>query len=312
MMERFKMFDVDGNGVIDREELRTLLESSDNGTAVPLLAQHWIPESELDRVLEKYDKNQNGTIEFDEFRDIVYDGLLLSGTLAEYEEAFKAVDKSGNGTIGATELMQLFKNLGSSVSYEKLVEVMQFYDKDESGQIEFGEFLLMFRDQMLDLKEILNYVTSSPHYESSSGVAESAGERSSGQLLEAKEGDLSLIFSEEELSELLSQKDKLTMLMCATTWCRPCKAMQRPVERMAQHYKNSFNFVKLFGNSNEKTKELFKHKLQVRSTPCFMIFNGSSLLYTQTGSNKEKLEDAVRSFISEEAMPKGRLYFCQN
>jgi hypothetical protein len=25
--------------------------------------------------------------------------------------------------------------LGNSVSYEKLVEVMQFYDKDESGQV---------------------------------------------------------------------------------------------------------------------------------------------------------------------------------
>jgi hypothetical protein len=43
-----------------------------------------------------------------------------------------------------------------------------------------------------------------------------------------------------------------------------------------------------------------------------MIFNGTSLLYSQTGSNREKLEDAVRSFIPEEAMPKGRLYFCQN
>lgn len=28
------------------------------------------------------------------------DGLLLDGTLSEYEAAFKAVDKSGNGTIG--------------------------------------------------------------------------------------------------------------------------------------------------------------------------------------------------------------------
>ncbi len=27
----------------------------------------------------------------------------------------------------------------------------QMYDKDESGQIEFGEFLLMFRNSLLDL-----------------------------------------------------------------------------------------------------------------------------------------------------------------
>jgi hypothetical protein len=29
---------------------------------------------------------------------------------------------------------------------------MQKYDRDESGQVEFNEFLLMFRDQLLDLK----------------------------------------------------------------------------------------------------------------------------------------------------------------
>ncbi len=40
--------------------------------------------------------------------------------------------------------------------------------------------------------------------------------------------------------------------------------MQRPVEKLAEHYKASFNFVKLFGNVNDHTKALFKDKLQVR------------------------------------------------
>ena len=31
---------------------------------------------------------------------MIYDGLLLEGTLDEYEAAFNAVDNSGNGTIG--------------------------------------------------------------------------------------------------------------------------------------------------------------------------------------------------------------------
>ena len=31
---------------------------------------------------------------------------------------------------GATELFQLLKNLGNDITYEKLVEVMQCYDKD--------------------------------------------------------------------------------------------------------------------------------------------------------------------------------------
>jgi hypothetical protein len=40
---------------------------------------------------------------------------------------------------GATELAQLFKSLGTPMSYEKVADVFMRYDKDESGQIEFGE-----------------------------------------------------------------------------------------------------------------------------------------------------------------------------
>ncbi len=53
---------------------------------------------------------------------------------------------------GATELAQLFAALGNPMSYTQLVDVMQKYDKDESGQIEFSEFLLMFRDNLLELQ----------------------------------------------------------------------------------------------------------------------------------------------------------------
>ncbi|GFH21753.1 uncharacterized protein HaLaN_19116, partial [Haematococcus lacustris] len=72
-----------------------------------------------------YDKDGNGTIDFEEYSSIVYDGLLLDGKFNEYEEAFKTVDSSGNGTIGATELAQVFASLGAPISYEKLVDVMQ-------------------------------------------------------------------------------------------------------------------------------------------------------------------------------------------
>lgn len=41
-----------------------------------------------------------GDIDFNEFKQLVYDGIILEGAIQEYEEAFKAVDDSGNGTIG--------------------------------------------------------------------------------------------------------------------------------------------------------------------------------------------------------------------
>jgi Ca2+-binding EF-hand superfamily protein len=53
-----------------------------------------------------YPQDKNGVIDFDEFKQIVYDGLLLDGKLSEYEAAFRAVDSSGNGTIGGCAVMR--------------------------------------------------------------------------------------------------------------------------------------------------------------------------------------------------------------
>jgi Ca2+-binding EF-hand superfamily protein len=57
-------------------------------------------DEDLEEVMAKYDVDGNGTISFKEFTTMVSDGLLLNGMLSEYKEAFNAVDKSGNGTIG--------------------------------------------------------------------------------------------------------------------------------------------------------------------------------------------------------------------
>ena len=45
------------------------------------------------------------------------------GTLAEYEAAFRAADESGNGSLGATELSEMFKQMGNPASPDKLVEI---------------------------------------------------------------------------------------------------------------------------------------------------------------------------------------------
>lgn len=48
----------------------------------------------------------SGDIDFDEFKQLVYDGLLLEGAIQDYEDAFNAVDNSGNGSIGKQHHIQ--------------------------------------------------------------------------------------------------------------------------------------------------------------------------------------------------------------
>jgi hypothetical protein len=47
----------------------------------------------------------SGDIDFGEFKQMVYDGLLLEGAIQDYEDAFNAVDNSGNGSIGKTRAL---------------------------------------------------------------------------------------------------------------------------------------------------------------------------------------------------------------
>jgi len=297
--ERFRMADVDGSGRIDRSELRLLLESVEGGRAYPvLLGQGWLPEERLDAAMAKYDVDESGDIDFEEFKQMIYDGLLLEGTLDEYEAAFNAVDNSGNGTIGATELTQLFRNLSMPTSLDKVAETFMKFDRDESGQIEFGEFLLMFRDQLLDLEKFKAFSTNQP-------TALSTEDRS---ILEPVGGLVSIIFTEAELEEVLAKNpDKLAVMFCGLTWCRPCKGVARSYEKLAELYSDAV-FLKLYGNANLGCKQLFKH-FKVRSTPSFLFFRNGSLVGSCTGANKERLETHLRQYLDDEELEgKGPLF----
>lgn len=64
--------------------------------------------------------------------------------------------------ISATELTELMENLGHKMTYDKLTKIMAGFDKDHNGSIEFWEFMRMFRSQLLDLQEILDYIKLNP------------------------------------------------------------------------------------------------------------------------------------------------------
>ena len=66
------------------------------------------------------------------------------------QEAFDLFDKDGDGTISATELGSLFKCFGSRKTQEELEEILVKYDEDNSGEIEFPEFVAMMAETILE------------------------------------------------------------------------------------------------------------------------------------------------------------------
>ncbi|GAB4819539.1 hypothetical protein N2152v2_006585 [Parachlorella kessleri] len=311
LMARFKAADKDGNGVIDRQELRGLLERVGDGQEAVHL--DWLTEEDVEHIYQQYDINKDGVISFEEFVAMALDNILLEGKLEEYQQAFRSADEGGNGCVGATELFHLFKRLGNPISYERLVALFDKYDIDDSGTIDFPEFLRMFKDELLDLREVLDYIKLQAAEVQEAAAAASAAtvEPSSppSEPCEAHPGEVTMIFGEEELSRVLAAcPGKLVVLMCSLTWCRPCKRFQPSYEKAAEYYADDVVFLKLYGNSNDSTKHVFKDKLKCRTTPTFFFFRDRKLLGQCHGANESRLEYNLRMMLQPGQAPSELLF----
>jgi Ca2+-binding EF-hand superfamily protein/thiol-disulfide isomerase/thioredoxin len=314
LMRRFEAADTDGNGVIDRAELQSLLERVGGGSdEVPL---HWLTDEDVDEVLSQYDANKDGVISFDEFARMSLDNVFLLGKLEEYREAFKAVDVGGNGSVSPTELYKLLERMEQPITYEKLVKIMEKYDVDQSGVIDFGEFLRLFRDELLDLKEVLDFVKQRSAPKAPPAAAAAAAPAAApaapaakpGKLPKLVEGGVTLIFSEEEFDAVLAaHPDKLIVVMASVTWCRPCRSFQEIYEKAAKHYNDAI-FLKFFGNSNESTKTLFKERLKCRTTPSFLFFKNGQIVERCTGAVASRMDDHLRRAYGPDGPTQPRLW----
>ncbi|KAK9842761.1 hypothetical protein WJX74_001948 [Apatococcus lobatus] len=299
LLVRFRRADLDGNGVIDKDELKLLLETVEDGFACP--TTQWIQDNEVEEVMNLYDKTGSGDITFDEFKALANDGVLLKGKLGEYADAFSAVDKDGNGSIEMSELGDLFEALEHPMEQQELMKVMDQYDENHQGQIDFGDFLRMFRHKLLDLQDLMKYMSmkSAREQEQQQQQQQAAAPSKAEQPAEEKERVV-IVNSEEELDEKLkADATKLLVLLSTVTWCRPCKTLKRPLEKLAEAYSN-VSFATLYGNANEDLKHVFRDRLGTKVTPTFFFYRNGEIVHTHTGANKTKLETFIRENSSSE------------
>lgn len=66
--------------------------------------------------------------------------------LQEYRDAFNLGDKDGSGSISVKEFKKLLKNMGQKISNEEVANLIRKYDSDNSGEIDFEEFVTFMRE----------------------------------------------------------------------------------------------------------------------------------------------------------------------
>ena len=134
LKEMFQALDVDGNGSISFEELKTGLGDRENG-------------AQLLELMQAADTDKSGTINYSEFLAATMDAQMFQRE-AYLKTAFHMFDTDGSGQIDSNELLQLlagdeFRNL---YTQDELDAAIAEVDADGNGEIDFQEFMTMMRN----------------------------------------------------------------------------------------------------------------------------------------------------------------------
>merc|ERR1711924_45384 len=131
--DAFSLFDKDGSGSISTEELGQVMKNLGQSPS----------KEELDCMVKEVDTDGNGEICFDEFLEMMRKQVDSSDPEQDLREAFAVFDKDNSGTIDASELAEVMKTLGESLTAEEIQEMIKEADIDGDGQVSFEEFKKM-------------------------------------------------------------------------------------------------------------------------------------------------------------------------
>ncbi|KAG5670511.1 hypothetical protein PVAND_000770 [Polypedilum vanderplanki] len=135
LRDAFNVFDTERKGAISLDIIGTILE----------LLGHEVNEDELDEILDEYDEDDTGEIEFAVFARLAsrfvepeedYDELRK-----ELREVFMLYDKEARGYLPLDEFKKILREIDPELPEDELDEMIDEIDADGSGTIDFDEFM---------------------------------------------------------------------------------------------------------------------------------------------------------------------------
>merc|ERR1712022_65291 len=129
--KNFNLFDKKRTGAIPIADMGTVLRSLGQNPT----------EAELAALVEEVDKDKSGTIEFEEFVDLM---SRTNKTQEQMEEeiknAFLTFDADGSGFTDREELVNVLTTMGDPVDEETINGMIAEADLDGDGKINYAEF----------------------------------------------------------------------------------------------------------------------------------------------------------------------------
>ena len=122
-------------GTIDAKELK-----------VAMRALGFEPKKEeIKKMISDIDKDGNGTIDYQEFLEMMTTKMSEKDSREEILKAFRLFDDEEKGKISFRNLKRVAKELGENMTDEELHEMIEEADRDGDGEINEEEFLRIMK-----------------------------------------------------------------------------------------------------------------------------------------------------------------------
>lgn len=133
--EAFDLFDTNGTGRIDAKELK-----------VAMRALGFEPKKEdIRKIISDVDKDGSGTIDYNDFLDIMTIKMSERDPKEEILKAFRLFDDDETGKISFKNLKRVAKELGENIADEEIQEMIDEADRDGDGEINEEEFMRIMK-----------------------------------------------------------------------------------------------------------------------------------------------------------------------
>ena len=92
-----------------------------------------LTNAQLQNMINEYDTDGNGSIEFGEFMDLMTREYINYNEEDELMQAFQLIDRDGNGLISEEEIRFFMTSLGETLSESDIEDMVSLVDIDGDG-----------------------------------------------------------------------------------------------------------------------------------------------------------------------------------
>ena len=137
LADNFKLFDQNGDGVINFNILKDLMNKCDL----------FCTEEELQDLVNEVDINEKGQIDYKNFIKIANKKLTNFDTEEDLREFFNRIDKNKKGYVTPQNLFDVFSKIDENLKEEEVIQMVKENDLDLDGFLNYEEFCRMVKNK---------------------------------------------------------------------------------------------------------------------------------------------------------------------